>query len=282
MSTAPPVEPIEIKTVYSASGRRRRSGGPRLSGPPKRTTGLVLLGLVSLTAAAGLTYATWWRIDKHVIFMTFMLRTPVIAVGGANGIDLDAAAAGLFGIKMADQPAANASSSAPSAPRYVDATARNIIIGSAYAWLTLATIACYSLSLSAGLSWGWIGGTGVRRTGLVLAVLVAVALVWAGVAEWSKYGRGYPPDHLRIGMSALALLSVLVGLALGRGTRRMGRIAAVTLILSAIGSVVGLYLWDCCGALDARHATPGFLLLVFAVHSALGWILLPLASRAGR
>ena len=83
-------------------------------------------------------------------------------------------------------------------------------------------------------------------------------------------------------MSALMLLAALAGSAIGRGARGLTRLAGVLLILSAVGSVAGLYLGSQCGAIRPGLSSLTFMGIVFVVHSAWGWILLPVAARIRR
>jgi hypothetical protein len=83
-------------------------------------------------------------------------------------------------------------------------------------------------------------------------------------------------------MGGLALLAAAIGLALspqGRGMRRAHRLACYCLILSAIASVLGVYLWQQAGAVEPQYATPAMLALIFAAHSAWGWLLLIFSFR---
>jgi hypothetical protein len=86
-------------------------------------------------------------------------------------------------------------------------------------------------------------------------------------------------------MAGPVVVCALLGWAIGRGTRGITYVAAVTLVVSAVGSVVGLYLGTLYDAVEpAELPMPllPFLATVFLIHSIWGWILLPLASRVRR
>ncbi|MCH7996056.1 MAG: hypothetical protein IIB57_16645, partial [Planctomycetes bacterium] len=84
---------------------------------------------------------------------------------------------------------------------------------------------------------------------------------------------------LRAGIAGLVLVSALIGLAIGTRVRGFSRMAAVMLLVSAIGSVVGLYLGNLAGAIESAQSSMLFLALVFFVHSFWGWVLLLAGSR---
>ncbi|MCH7872342.1 MAG: hypothetical protein IID33_11640, partial [Planctomycetes bacterium] len=76
--------------------------------------------------------------------------------------------------------------------------------------------------------------------------------------------------------------ATLLGLLFTQQTRRLTRVAAVLLILSAGGTVWGLHVGVQSNALDPKYATTAYLAAAFVVHSAWGWILIPLAGRIAR
>jgi len=209
-----------------------------------------------------------------------MLKTPV-------DVDLNMAA-GIFVPRStepqepAPQPAVEGPSSSSVVPPYTGRTAQLMIGGAAYGWLTLATLAACALSISAGAAIGRIGGSHGRRIGTLLALTMTLILALAALMVWNRYGRQYLPIHLRIGMGGLVLISALLGLAVGRAARGFARLAAVSLILSAFGTVASLYLGSRCGAIPPAQAAPLYLALAFFIHSGYGWIQLPILSRMGR
>ena len=98
---------------------------------------------------------------------------------------------------------------------------------------------------------------------------------------WQDYGLKYRPDHFRFGMAGFVVTVAAIGITIGRGARMLTRLAAAMVILSAVASVVGLYLGAECGAIDPARSSMAFLALVFAIHSLWGWVLLPVSSRLG-
>jgi hypothetical protein len=273
--------PLEVKVIFDASSRGRRRPTHRVSHSPRisRSSPWIVLGLLNFLVAGGLYYATWWRVDPY-IYLTLMLKTPV-------DMDLNMAA-GIFVPRPTEprEPAPPPVVEQPSlpsvAPTYTGRTAQMMIGGAAYGWLTLATLAVCALSASAGAAIGRIGGSRGRRVGTFLALTLTLVLVVAALVVWNQYGQQYLPSHLRIGMGGLGALSALIGLAVGRAARGLARLAAITLILSAVGTVVGLFLGSQCGAIPPAQSTPLYLALAFFIHSGYGWIQLLILSRLSR
>jgi len=148
--------------------------------------------------------------------------------------------------------------------------------------LTLATMAGCALALAAGAGLAHVGGRPVRLAGRILAILWAGALVWAAWSTFEAHGFEFPLDRTRLGYAGLTLLCVILGLAFGRRPGRLTRVAGVCVVLSAVGSVASLYFGAQSGAIEPAQASIGFLTKVFAVHSAYGWLLFPIAARLGR
>ncbi len=157
-----------------------------------------------------------------------------------------------------------------------------MIGGAAYGWLPLATPAACALSVSAGAAIGRIGGSRGRRVGALLALTLTLVLTITTLIVWDQYGKQYLPSQLRIGMGGLVALSALIGLAVGRAARGLARLASITLILSAVGTVASLYLGSQCGAIPPAQSAPPSLALAFFIHSGYGWIQLPVLARLGR
>ncbi len=244
-----------------------------------RSSPWIILGVFNLLAAGGLYYAAWWRVDPF-IYLTLMLKFPV-------DMDLDQAA-GIFVPRNHEPREPAAPPAAQPLPVFVASspwtgdTVRKVMGAAAYGWLTLATAAACALAVSSGSAFGRIGGSPWRRAGIVLAVTLTLALTVAAFVVWNQYGRKYLPVHLRFGMGGLALWMASIGLALGRAARGLARLAAITLILSAVGTVVGLYLGSQCGAIPPEQSTSLYLAVAFLIHSIYGWIQLPILSRMGR
>ncbi|MCH8188430.1 MAG: HEAT repeat domain-containing protein [Proteobacteria bacterium] len=120
-----------------------------------------------------------------------------------------------------------------------------------------------------------------RSAATIEGLLGVVALGWHAYGLWQQYGR-FVPDQIRIDIAALVAILGLVGLAMSSGARRLTRLAAILLILSAAGSVIGLHVGTHYEAITP-DALPASLLTcsvgVFLIQSAWGWLLLPVASR---
>lgn len=267
-------QPLDIKTVYSASGRRARPIRARAAAAP-RAGRHALLGWLCLLVALALGFTTWWPVDKY-IYMKFVWETPAVDMADA---------AAMFGIAPADVRQAAAEDSlapspdAPAPPRFTGQTAQRVIAASAYGWLTLSTVSFCLLALAAGAAWSVAGAPHARRIGRILFIALLLGIAAAAYWSLSRHGRQYPPIHLRFGMLGLLLLCATFGLALGRGVLGLARASSVALILAAGASAAALYLGYLCAAVPAEHAAPLFLALVFVIHSLFGWILLPLAPR---
>ncbi len=266
---------LQINVVYDASGRRRRPRKvPLVRGRNPRRTWAVL-GLLNLVAAGGSYYATWWRADPALIYPKLILYTPL------PGVEVGTVAR-VFGPpapRPADTRSTPVSRASSTTPVNELDTAAVVLWATAYGWLTLATIASCALALSAGALCGRAGGAVLRRIGTILTVGAVLALAFAMYHVWTKYARQYPPDHLRFGMGGLVFLCTMIGLMIGGGLRGLTRLASAAVILSATGSVIGLYLWAQCDAMPPEQSSITFLALVFIIHSLWGWILLPVTSR---
>lgn len=267
--------PLDIKVVYDASSRPGRQGKAMPVGGRRRRPMLPVVALLNILVAGALCYATWWPADKF-IYLNFVLHTPL-------DVDVDAAASAIVPSLAANPSAADLEEEPPensfAPPAIVGRTAQIVIAATGYLWLMLATIACCALGLAGGAGVGHTGGSTLRGAGAVLSLAVVLGLAWAGYSVWSEYGSEYPPDKLRAGMAGLVFLSVMAGLAIGRAPRGLSRLAAVILILAAVGSAVALYLGRLCGAVDPEYSSILSLGIVFVVHSLWGWILFPIASR---
>ena len=277
--------PLEIKVVYSAS-RRKRSGVTVVTARARRATPWLLLGVMNVVAAGGMLYTTWWKVDPYV-YLKFFWKTPI------PGVDLDEVATKMFGLPPVEPVAtADPSEESPSpseteqgaklTPSFSGEKAATILWATGYSWLAISTLACCALALAGGTALGQLNSQTLRILAAILAMAGLIALLWGAYQVWSEYGMAFEKHHKRVGLAASAALVTLFGMTIGRGARGLQRLAAVLLIISAVGSVVGLYLGARCGAIEAEHSTPMFLAMVFAIHSLYGWILLPVASRIGR
>lgn len=297
------------KTIVRSSpirpGRRARGG-------------VVLVSLLNLAVAGTMYYATWWRVDPF-LYITMIKKTPLPLDFGSSGFfvsrpkrvqtspDSGATSDKSEGA-LGDAPNANGSppeaktqdqfESQPEGVRWGGKTAQVMIPAAAYGWLTLATAGACMLALAGGAGVGAAGGKKLRRVGWILAPGLAIGLAFTVYRLWpqsdvksgqetkllehlvqSLYGMKYSPVQLRMWMGALAFLSLSIGMAIGRRVRVLTRLAAVTIILAAVGSAMGVWLWSQCGALEAGQASVMVMVLVFVAHSAWGWVLWPLSRR---
>lgn len=276
----PSAPALDIKVIYSSSRRRRRGRWiPRAGGPIPRSR-LLVLGVVNLMAASGVYYATWWVADPE-------LRIKIIFHTPLSGVDLDSTAGALVppGSKLAPARTSGGVEQTSGATARVEGTSSDAIlfVGTAIGWEALATLAACTLALSGGTLLGRAGGPAWRRGVLILCLLTLAALGWVALGLWTKYER-LTPDLLRYGIAVLVVLVALSGLALRRGEKLLTYLAAIALILSAVGSVVALCVgsrYEALNPADLPMPFVIFLALVFVAHSLWGWILLPLASRVG-
>ena len=275
------VPPLDITIVYSASGRQRRRESVAHTYRAARGGSLLLLGALNLIAAGAMYYGIWWRVDPF-LYVRFIMR------GYLPGVDLDQAA-NIFGPRLPSSEEAQLPPEPEQAPAtgaaYTGQTGNIIIGATAYSWLTLSSIASGAVALASGTMLGRAGGLQWRRAGLFMMFGLLVVLGLAGYGVWAKFGMQYRPSQLRVGMGGLVLLAALLGLAMGRGVRGWTLTASVLMILSAVGSAVGLYLGTLCGLITPDELPFRFVYftaLVFALHSLWGWILLATAPRLGR
>jgi len=278
--------PLEIKVVYSAS-HRKRPGVTVVTTRARRSTPWILLGIMNIAAAGGMFYGIWWRVDSF-LYLTFFWKTPI------PGVDLDRVATDMFGLppeeaaalpteRPEDSTGTSSTGQVPGeTPWFTGEKAGAVLWATGYSWLALSTLACCTLALAGGSALGRVSGQTVRLLVAILAMAGLLALMWGAYQVWAEYGMAFEKTPKRVGLAASALLVVMFGLAIGRGARGLTRVAAVLLIVSAVGSVTGLYLGAQCGAISAEQSTPLFLAIVFVVHSFYGWMLLPIASRIGR
>ena len=273
----------EIKVIYSASGRTSRVVRPRTSAGSG--TYATAVGFAGLMVAFVMFYATWWPINTFV-GITVILKAPM-PLSPADAEAMSRAFGG--GVR---RPTGRVGRSAPrveepaepAAPvvKYQGLTARNVIVGTAYSWQALASVAFCVLALAAGAAWSAGLAARLKSVARILAGLTAIVLLLMGAFAWLKYGGGFPMAAARAVIAGLILLALLLGIGFGRGGQRANLVAGVLLILAAAGSVAGLHLWTQAGALAGTQASLGFMLMVFCSHSAFGWLLLPLSRRLPR
>lgn len=268
---------LDIKVIYDASSGGRPTA--RRTVRPARvrsgSTGAVL-GCASIAVATILYYATWWQIDTQ-IYMKLMLHTPVAGVSTAD-------VSRLFGLPpepvVIEEPVRSdaAVSTATKGPTAAT-TVQTILATTSYGWLTLATLSACAVALSGAAAVTRGADADLRRVGFILGGGVVLSLAWGVATIWADHGWTYKPHHLRYAMSAPVALSACLGLVASTRARLFARVAGISLILAAIGSVVALWLGHRCEAIDAAQVNVSFLTLVFVAHSAWGWMLLFLGPR---
>ena len=290
-----PANAVEVKVVYCASGRHRRSARSVAVG--RWLPGFVL-GLLSLGVASGMFYAAWWPINTF-IGTRILMRTPIPLTAEQSAALNEAftprnrarspGAPHLIQPEPAPKPVAGS-----TAPVYQGVAAQKIVFGAGYGWLWLASGAVCLLAMGAGGMWGGAAPRSLQRAALLLFVLALLGLGGQLIHIWQTYGGlesrwagggllgGVPmPLYRWLGASA-ALCALLWGLGTARTGRGLSRLAAFSLIVAAIGSVAALYYGHAAGAVEAQFVTFSFLGLVFVIHSAWGWLLLILARTLPR
>lgn len=257
---------IEVKVVFDSTSRGRR-GTVRVTSHTRAegARSWHALGVVHLLVAAALYYGIWWRVDPF-LYMTLMMKTPVEVDMGA--------AAGMFGV-----PGATVATRAEKAEASVTVRKAQTLLGSTVVgWLTVSTASACAVALAAGAGWARFRGGGFMRFALLTFILGAVVLGLAAFLEWRSYGTGYPPKHLRLWMGGLVALLGCVGLLMGRFARGLSKLAAFALILGGVSTVVAIQLGARYEAIEPQYATGTALAVAFAIHSAYGWLTLPLLS----
>lgn len=262
--------PLEVKVIYdSSSGRGKR--GTVVTRTGVANSRWLVVGLLNLLLAGALYYGTWWRVDRDVLYPKLLMKSTI------PGVDLNQVAQAL-GPKNA--PRRQPASRSP-VPTTIDKATIQLWVVS-YSWLTLATIAYGALALSAGSLLGRWRGDSIRRIGVILTVAAASGLGLASYVVLSEHGMSYPTSALRWAMGGLGGLLLFLGLAIASHVRGLAKLASVTLLLSAIGSGIGLVMFGKIDAVPKEQTTVTFVGMVFVVHSLWAWILWPVSSRLPR
>ena len=273
----------EIKVIYSASGKTTRAVRPRSAGAVSLYP--ILVGFMGLLVAMVMFYATWWPLEKHV-GTTMIMKAPM-PLSPAQADALSRAISGgepkpiRRGRGTAPRLNADEASVPVAAPghKYQGITAINVICKTPYYWQALTSVAFCVLALAAGGAWSASSAGGLKFGARVLAGLTLVGILLYAGYVWHTYERAWPMFAIRYVIAGLMGLALLLGVGFGRGGRRLNFVAGVLLILAAGGSAAGLHLWTQAGALTGFQATLAFMVLVFCIHSAYGWLLLLLARR---
>ncbi|MCC7293059.1 MAG: hypothetical protein IT449_13445 [Phycisphaerales bacterium] len=284
-----------VTVIYSADRSARATVGR--SGGGGGRIARALIGVLHLLVAGGVFYAVWWPIDKWMA-VTLMMKVPIPihAIGGLSGAaDIRQPESGfswLLSTELEAHPTSNPAGAsgggdAEAAPRLLyPMRARGAIAGSTmYAWQAVMALVVFLWSLAAGKRIGGSAGPSIRRAFGWAAWTIAAALGgWAAVT-WMQSGRMFAVSAGQIGLGGLGVLFLLIGAAIGFRGRAVEYAASIWLILSAAASVLALTLADRCDALEPPQAAFAFKLLVFAAHSAYGWLVLAallLRARASR
>lgn len=285
--------PLEIKVVYdsrtpgrvaarSSARTLRPTAGARTYASSRPLVVLVAIG--SLLASAAAYYITWWRVDPY-LYTQLIMKTPV-PVNPQKA----AALLGLDQPHPEDEPdqgslpgTAQPESASPAlaftGTKYSARTSQIIIWAGTYGWLALATLAACTLAISSGSAWGRLGGPNVARLGAIILILGVILLALGAWSESQKYGRKYPPEHLRLGLGGLVVTCLSLGATMRLRARGAAKWAAFCLILSATATVVGLYLGGQAGALEPKYYAPKMLGIIFVGVSAWAWMLLIVSRR---
>ncbi len=262
--------PLEVKVIYdSSSGRGKRA--TVVTRTRVANSRWLVVGLLNLLLAGALYYGTWWRVDREVLYPKMIMKSTI------PGVDLSQVALAL-GPKKARRPQ-------PPPPAAVATTIDTETIQLwvvCYSWLTLATIAYGALALSAGSLLGRWRGDSSRRIGVILTVATASGLGLTAYIVLSKHGMSYPTGALRWAMGGLGGLMLCLGLAIASHVRGLAKLASIALLLSAIGSGLGLVMFGKIDAVPKEQTTVTFVGMVFVIHSLWAWILWPVSSRLPR
>lgn len=272
----------KISVVYTADGDTLgRSRGRRAL--------IAILGAANLAAAAALYYVAWWPIDNWMV-ETYLLEAPFVPASEM------AQFARLFRINPAEvRNGAADSAQLPPPPveppalnslpaPWLDRTPWRIRIPgryqaplttvAMYGWLTLAALAVWTLALAGGACVGAAGGWRIRSVGKVVAPVGVVALAAWGAYVWVTKQTQFSVDDGRLAIAGVAAVCALAALASGRHPVGWVRVAAIMVILSAMGTAAGLWLAACCDTLSGERASLGFMLKASALHAAFGVFLL--------
>ena len=113
-------------------------------------------------------------------------------------------------------------------------------------------------------------------------VSTAAGLGLACYLVLSKHGMSYPTAALRWAMGGLGGLLLCLGVAIAAHVRGLAKLASIALLLSAVGSALGLILFGQIDAVPQEQTTVTFIGMVFVIHSLWAIILWPVSSRLPR
>ncbi len=273
--------PFEIKVVYDASQRRRRGAVVRTSSTTAargRGSMFFLGGLLNLVVAGAMYYVTWQMADPF-LGTTIIKKTPmdVPASFAANPFGITSAPPGMAADELEIPPGQSTPGDIVS--RWSGKTAQWLVPVTALGWLALATSGACAVALAAGAWLGYPAGAWVRVLGVLCTLILAGTLGWISWEIWQEYKTGYKVEHLRLGMGGLTLLFAFLGLAMSAKARGITRFAGVVVLLAAIATAVGIWLWTQTGALDIQYASWSRIAAAFGIHALWGVVLLLSANR---
>jgi hypothetical protein len=274
--------PFEIKVVYDATQRTRRGAVVRSTSARSARapgTALALGGLLNF-AIAGIMYFVTWQMADPFLGTTMIKKTPmdVSAKFAANPFGITSSPS-LGAIEPESPPDQESLDEKSSVPRWGGKTAQWLVPVTAFGWLALTTAGGCAVALAGGSWLGHSAGGWFRRLGLLGTVILAVGLSLIGWKLWAEYKTGYKVEHLRYGMGGITLLFAFLGLAMVWSARGITKFAGITVILAALGTTLGIWLWTQSGALDLQYAAWPRLAAAFGIHAAWGVVLLLTANR---
>lgn len=256
---------LEVKVVYSASGRQRRIPRSRRFRRTTPASRLAVFGFINLLVAGAAYYAVWWKAEPELRFKLLM-NTPL------PGMDAE---------KSADAPPRTPEEQAEiTRAQTAQAT---LFVGSVVGWLTLATISLALLAASGGALVAK-GNNALRVFAVFLAMAAFAWALWYMYERWVQYER-FVPSHLRLCVGSLLLIIALVTLLINRGARKLSFTAGGVLLLSAVATVAALHIGRQFNAIKAEELFIPFwalAALLFAVQALWGLAMFPLATRAAR
>lgn len=270
IQTMKPNSPLDIKVIYGSSSNRPRRP-VKMGGKTNKTTTMWSLALINMFVSGALYYGTWWEVDPF-LYMTLIMKTPVVV-----DVDLDEAAAAMFGIQPASRkPKPSTADLKPKTKQQTQwsgKTSQVVIPLMSYSWLTLATIASSLLAMFSGSLMSKVRSGHSKMAGRICFGVTLITLITFIVVIWSTYGMSYRPNHLRMAMAGFVILCLTIGLTLTTRSSGLARVSSIVLIVSACYSVMSLIFGYYCGAIEAEYFTIPFIAMVFVIHSCWGWIL---------
>jgi hypothetical protein len=225
-------------------------------------------------------YVTWWQADPFIylrLFTRMPMEMPREIATNPFGIGTGTPEPHENTIGVETIPS---SQDAPEpAPRWNVKQTQRVMGATAYGWLTLATAGACAVALAGGAWLGGMGGPSARALAALGALGLATIVGYFGYKIWSASKMMFEPNQLRTGMGLVNLTCAFVGIALAGRVRGITKFAGVMVVLAAVGTAVGIWLWTQSGALDMQFAAWPKLAAAFGIHAAWGVVLLLSANR---